>query len=128
LGGLLPTETTTPRAPKLRQSRKTSGGNNHETITPDGGSLNCLNARSQNFSSFSGGISGEIDRGAGSGSNTFQIEETGLQDNLDGSATAAATILTSVPEPSTWAMALIGFAIVGFAAHSRRFARLRRVV
>ena len=60
---------------------------------------------------------------AGSGSNTFQIEETGFNDTLDGSATITETILTSVPEPSTWAMALIGFAIVGFAAHSRRLAR-----
>jgi PEP-CTERM motif len=59
----------------------------------------------------------------------FQIEETGFQDNLAGSATITETILTSVPEPSTWAMALIGFAIVGFAAHSRRLARPpRRVV
>jgi hypothetical protein len=66
---------------------------------------------------------------AGSGSNTFQIEETGFQDNLAGSATITETILTSVPEPSTWAMALIGFAIVGFAAHRRRLARPpRRVV
>jgi PEP-CTERM motif len=66
---------------------------------------------------------------AGSGSNTFQIEETGFNDTLDGSATITETILTSVPEPSTWAMALIGFAIVGFAAHSRRLARPpRRVV
>jgi PEP-CTERM motif len=60
---------------------------------------------------------------AGSGSNTFQIEETGFNDTLDGLATITETILTSVPEPSTWVMALIGFAIVGFAAHSRRLAR-----
>jgi hypothetical protein len=66
---------------------------------------------------------------AGSGSNTFQIEETGFQDTLAGSATITETILTSVPEASTWAMALIGFAIVGFAAHSRRLAKPpRRVV
>ena len=61
---------------------------------------------------------------AGSGSNSFQaIEVGGFEDDLGGSATLKETILTTVPEPPTWAMALIGFAIVGFAAHTRRLAR-----
>jgi hypothetical protein len=70
----------------------------------------------------------------GSGSNAFdlaiQVPLDGALDNrLTGSATVTETILTSVPEPSTWAMSLIGFAIVGFVARSRRSAgRPRRAV
>jgi hypothetical protein len=60
---------------------------------------------------------------AGSGSNAFLLVAGGLGDLADVSATVTETI-TAVPEPSTWAMAFIGFAIVGFAAHSRSFARL----
>jgi PEP-CTERM motif-containing protein len=62
---------------------------------------------------------------AGGGSNAFQlvaVVDTGLAGNFNGSATVTETIL-AVPEPSTWAMVLIGFAIVGFAAQSRRLAR-----
>ena len=72
---------------------------------------------------------------AGSGSNAFELAVSrGGGDlridysTLNGSATVTETIL-AVPEPSTWAMTLIGFAIVGFAAHGRRLARpTRRVV
>ena len=65
---------------------------------------------------------------AGSGSNAFLFVASNLGDSIEGSATVTETI-TAVPEPSTWAMAFIGFAIVGFAAHRRRLARAsRRVV
>jgi PEP-CTERM motif len=62
----------------------------------------------------------------GSGSNAFdlgiQIPPIGaLDEGLNaGSATVTETILTSVPEPSTWAMALVGFAVLGFAARKAR--------
>ena len=69
---------------------------------------------------------------AGSGSNAFVLtvdrnpapQPGGAVDfsTLDGSATVTETIL-AVPEPSTWTMVLIGFSIVGFAAHGRRLAR-----
>ena len=53
----------------------------------------------------------------------------GFDDSLIGSVTLTETIQTSIPEPSTWTMAFIGFAVVGFAAHSRRVAnRAQRVV
>ncbi len=60
---------------------------------------------------------------AGSGSNAFLFVASNLGDTIEGSATVTETI-TAVPEPSTWAMAFIGFAIVGFAAHRGRLARL----
>jgi len=64
---------------------------------------------------------------AGSGSNAFEfithVSGANVASAFYGSATVTETILAAVPEPSTWTMALIGFAIVGFAAHSRRFAR-----
>lgn len=59
---------------------------------------------------------------AGSGSNAFQflasVGSTGLAGAFGGSATVTETIL-AVPEPSTWAMVLIGFAVVGVAARGR---------
>ena len=58
----------------------------------------------------------------GSGTNSFSLEEVLPGEILNGSGTVTETILTSVPEPSTWTMALIGFAMVGFAAHARRLA------
>ena len=65
---------------------------------------------------------------AGGGSNAFLLIENvfGTPDGtFRGSATVTETIL-AVPEPPTWAMALIGFAIVGFAAHSRRLGGFSR--
>jgi hypothetical protein len=68
---------------------------------------------------------------AGSGSNAFvltvdrnpapQPGDAVDFSTLDGSATVTETI-TAVPERSTWTMVLIGFSIVGFAAHGRRLA------
>jgi hypothetical protein len=83
-------------------------------LTPFSGSANMTD-----FSTF-----------AGSGSNFFEtLEEGGFDTSLIGSVTLTETILTTAPEPPTWAMALIGFAIMGFAARSRRLAnRARRVV
>ncbi len=60
---------------------------------------------------------------AGRGSNSFEtLEIGGFDTSLIGSVTLKETILTTAPEPPTWVMALIGFAVVGFAARSRRLA------
>jgi PEP-CTERM motif len=49
---------------------------------------------------------------AGSGSNDFFVTPFGpvATETFDASGTVTETIFTSVPEPSTWAMMLIGFA------------------
>lgn len=60
---------------------------------------------------------------AGSGSNAFILAVGGYRHGLAGSATVTETILTAVPEPSTWAMMVIGFAFVGFVARGRRVAK-----
>jgi hypothetical protein len=76
-------------------------------LTPFSGSANLTD-----FSDFVGG-----------GSNSFEtVVFGGFDDTLIGSVTLTETIQTSVPEPSTWTMALIGFTVVGFAARSRRLA------
>jgi hypothetical protein len=76
-------------------------------LTPFSGSANLTD-----FSDFVGG-----------GSNNFEtLVLGGFDDTLIGSVTLTETIDTSVPEPPTWIMALIGFAFVGFAARSRRLA------
>ena len=71
----------------------------------------------------------------GSGSNDFLLvlavgdPVVNAINEIEGSVSVTETIHAAVPEPSTWAMAFIGFAIVGFAAHCRRLARAsRRVV
>ena len=91
-----------------------------------GGSLEYLVAGA-GPTAFSGSVDvSDFSDFAGSGSNTFQFlaaaGPTGLAGVFNGSATVTETI-TAVPEPSTCTMALIGFAIVGFAAHGRRLAR-----
>ncbi len=70
---------------------------------------------------------------AGNGSNVFTLVVSATRtlpldpdsSTSDGSATVTETIL-AVPEAPTWVMALIGFAIVGVAARSRRLARPSR--
>jgi hypothetical protein len=59
---------------------------------------------------------------AGSGSNDFFFTSSaGVgAETFDGSGTVTETIFTSVPEPSTWAMMLAGFAGLGWLAHLRR--------
>jgi hypothetical protein len=86
---------------------------------------------STRLTSFSGSANlTDLSTFAGSGSNFFETLETGGFDtSLIGSVTLTETILTTAPEPPTWVTALIGFAIVGFAARSRRLAnRAQRVV
>jgi len=59
---------------------------------------------------------------AGSGSNDFVIQANpgSPTETIDASATVTETIFTSVPEPSTWARMIAGFAGIGWLAHMRR--------
>jgi len=61
---------------------------------------------------------------AGHGTNEFEFVAGDWGGNFSysfiGSATVTETITIAAPEPSTWTMALIGFAAVGFAVHWRR--------
>ena len=51
----------------------------------------------------------------------FQIEGIGGSTvNIQGTFTAAAPIIAPVPEPSTWAMMILGFMGVGFVAYRRK--------
>jgi PEP-CTERM motif len=51
----------------------------------------------------------------------FQIEGIGGSTvNIQGTFTAAAPIIAAVPEPSTWAMMILGFTGVGFMAYRRK--------
>jgi PEP-CTERM motif-containing protein len=70
---------------------------------------------------------------AGSGTNAFELAVSRGEGDaridfstLNASATLTETILAAVPEAPTWAMVLIGFAIVGFAARGRRVVGVRR--
>jgi hypothetical protein len=56
---------------------------------------------------------------AGSGSNDFFVTPFGpvATETFDASGTVTETIFTSVPEPSTWAMMLIGFSGLGYAGY-----------
>jgi hypothetical protein len=57
---------------------------------------------------------------AGSGSNDFVFAIFAeLGETIGASGTVTETILTSVPEPSTWAMMLLGFAGLGYAGYRR---------
>jgi hypothetical protein len=58
---------------------------------------------------------------AGSGSNDFVFAIfAGVNQTIDASGAVTETIFTSVPEPSTWAMMLLGFAGLGWLARARR--------
>jgi hypothetical protein len=46
---------------------------------------------------------------------------------VDGTLTAVVTAVAAVPESSTWAMMILGFAGVGFMAYRRKNGVLRRV-
>jgi hypothetical protein len=62
---------------------------------------------------------------AGNGSNDFVFAiSAGANETIDASGTVTETIFTSIPEPSTWAMMLLGFAGLGYAGYraSRRTA------
>jgi PEP-CTERM motif len=41
-------------------------------------------------------------------------------DTVQVNFTVSDNVVTAIPEPSTWAMLLIGFAGIGFAAYRRR--------
>jgi hypothetical protein len=81
-------------------------------------------ATSSNLTPFSGSANlTDFSDFAGGGSNSFEsVVFGGFDDTLIGSVTLKETILTTAPEPPTWVTALIGFAVVGFAARSRRVA------
>jgi hypothetical protein len=66
---------------------------------------------------------------AGSGSNDFFVTPFGpvATETFDASGTVTETIFTSVPEPSTWAMMLIGFSGLGWLARARRRDRIAGV-
>jgi hypothetical protein len=75
-------------------------------------------------SGFSGGGGGGLNGGGGGGgsylSSLFkdQVLTTGGASRGDGSI--SVDLLKAVPEPSTWAMMLMGFAGLGWLAHARR--------
>jgi hypothetical protein len=51
----------------------------------------------------------------------FVLEDTGrIQLSFNGPGIYAAPVVAAVPEPSTWAMLLIGFAGIGFMTYRRR--------
>jgi hypothetical protein len=53
--------------------------------------------------------------------NPFDLRHTGLSTKLDFDLSAASTAsVSAVPEPSTWAMMILGFAGVGFMAWRRK--------
>lgn len=59
----------------------------------------------------------------GTGSDTLEFKAVGTSDSLGGSLDAItidAMTIAAVPEPSTWAMMILGFAGVGFIAYRRR--------
>jgi hypothetical protein len=55
------------------------------------------------------------------GSSFYQfLYYPGTGPNFTGSFSVAAPVVAAVPEPSTWAMLILGFAGVGFMAYRRR--------
>ena len=54
----------------------------------------------------------------GDGSNSLEFRAAGTSDSYGGSLDAV--MLAAVPEPSTWAMMILGFLGVGFLAYRRR--------
>jgi hypothetical protein len=55
----------------------------------------------------------------GNGSDTLEFRASGVSDSYGGSLDAI-TLLAAVPEPSTWAMMILGFAGVGYISYRRR--------
>lgn len=54
----------------------------------------------------------------GSGSDSLEFRAVGTSDSFGGSLDAIS--ISAVPEPSTWAMMVLGFLGVGFAAYRRK--------
>src|SRR5580693_4565959 len=74
-------------------------------------------------SGFSGGGGGSLDGGGGGGSYlasllTDQVLKAGV--NSGNGSISITSLAPAVPEPSTWAMMLAGFAGLGWLAHTRR--------
>jgi hypothetical protein len=117
------------------------------TFTNPGDSFSCTgNACDFNTPSFGGftaltfnaagaltAIGADISTGSGNGNNanTLQIGDSDFQNtgthfqlnplgNGDGNTEQGITISAAVPEPSTWAMMILGFFGVGFVAYRRR--------
>jgi hypothetical protein len=80
-----------------------------------GGGPGCASAGSNVTSSPSGDVGGRADYPNYTLSATY---DTGS--NNSGGVWTNVSGVSVVPEPSTWAMLLIGFAAIGFAAHRRR--------
>jgi PEP-CTERM motif len=55
----------------------------------------------------------------GTGSDSLQFKAVGTSDSFGGSLDAIA-LTAAVPEPSTWAMMILGFLGVGFTAYRRK--------
>jgi hypothetical protein len=53
------------------------------------------------------------------------VEDTGFSGRASGEALAAGTLVAAVPEPSTWAMMILGFVGLGFMAYRRKSSELR---
>jgi hypothetical protein len=71
--------------------------------------------------SFSDGItelSSSFDSSASLSGSTFTFQSNGT--TQDGTYTAVFDIAAAVPEPSTWAMMILGFAGIGFMAYRRK--------
>jgi hypothetical protein len=60
-----------------------------------------------------------LSSGPGSASNTAWFADVRLTDSLGSSVNPLAT-----PEPSTWAMLMAGFGLMGFVGYTRRRARV----
>jgi hypothetical protein len=75
-------------------------------------------------SGFSGGGGGSLDGGGGGGSYlasllTDQVLKAGVNSGNGSITITSLTTTTAVPEPSTWAMMLAGFAGLGWLARTR---------
>lgn len=99
----------------------TSIGFNDDQLSASGGGLSYTGA---NIETFTDAVDGTSQVAFGlNGLGTIRLQNVNLID-LTGSVTQPFTIgteqVSAVPEPSTWAMLLLGFAGVGFMAYRRK--------
>jgi hypothetical protein len=89
------------------------------TVTVDGHTINLASNTSELF--FSGGNLVGIDTSGSVAQGSYSSSGLGFTFTpTEGQATIGTILVTAVPEASTWAMLVLGFAGIGFMAYRRK--------
>jgi hypothetical protein len=100
-----------------------NGNNQISNLGFSNGLLNDINVGGSGGTSTSPNTSEILSIGGAPGNNTGDVNVSGVNGCCIGfstSYTVGSPMIAAVPEPSTWAMMILGFAGIGFLAYRRR--------